>query len=226
MSLHPAEERLNDWVDGLLEPAAGADVEAHVSACPVCRATVDRLHALLAMAAQLPDSIDPPAGTWEAIAARTVDMGRLRREVLRSLRIPLAAAALVLVTLGAGATALLMRSASDNGAVATTDGDRETPSSLGMATLVVAEDTYQREFDVLITQFRANRAGLDSVTVAVVEENLSIIEQALNRAHAALAADPANRELPLLITKTHRKRIEIVERALRLSSRSERSQTL
>jgi hypothetical protein len=226
MSQHPAEERLNDWVDGLLEPAEAADVEAHVTACAECRASVERLHALLALTAQLPKSIEPPTGTWEAIASRTVDMGRLRREVLRSLRVPLAAAALVLVTLGAGVTALLLRSASDDRATGIVAGERETPSRLGAATLVVAEDTYQREFDALIAEFRANRASLDSVTVAVVEENLTIIEQALNRAHAALEADPANRELPLLITDTHRKRIEIVERALRLSARSERSQTL
>jgi hypothetical protein len=226
MSEHPAEERLNDWVDGLLEPTAAADVEAHVSACAECRAAVEKLNALLTLTAQLPVAIEPPAGTWEGIAARTVDLGRLRREVLQSLRIPLAAAALVLVTLGAGATALLLRSTAADSAVATNDGTRETPSVLGAATLVVAEDTYQREFDALIGEFRSNRSGLDSATVAVVEENLNIIQQALNRAHAALVADPANRELPLLITDTHRKRIEIVERALRLSARSERSQTI
>ncbi len=75
-----------------------------------------------------------------------------------------------------------------------------------------------------MTEFRARSDSLDPATVAVVEENLRIIDLALRQARAALEADPGNRQLPLYITETHRQRIAVVERALRLSSRSERSE--
>lgn len=220
MSPHPTEERLNDWVDGSLDPTATAEIRSHIDACAECRDAVAGLRVVLALAARAPASIDPPAGTWDAIAARTTRSAELRREVLAGLRVPLAAAALVMLMLGAGATALLLRSNAPAGAVAI---DQAPGSRVAAATLVLAEDTYQREYDRLLAEFRANRTGLDAATIAVVEDNLRIIEQALGRAHAALQRDPGNRELPHMITETHRKRIEIVERALRLSAKSERS---
>jgi hypothetical protein len=225
MITHPDEERLNDWVDGLLDDADARTMAAHVDECPACAKTAADLRALLDLAGRLPASIDPPEGTWDAIAARTVDLGRTRRAVLHDLRAPLAAAAIVLVALGAGASALLLRApAPSEPAVAVVDDDMAEASAATVATLVAAEDTYQRAFDRLLVEFRANRAELDSATVRVVEENIAIIDTALANARAALVADPANRALPLLITETHLKRIKLVERALRLSAGPERSQ--
>ena len=225
MTTHLTEERLNDWVDGLLDEADARAAEAHVAACGTCAADADRLRRLLDMAAHLPASIDPPEGTWEGIAARTFDLGRTRRAVLYDLRMPLAAAAMVLVALGAGATALVLRAAPAAPAPMVAEApppEAATPSAT--ATLVSAEDTYEREFDRLMTEFRAQRAQLDTATVRVVEENIAIIDEALDRARAALAAEPANRDLPLVITETHRRRFMLVERALRLSTTPERSQ--
>ncbi len=223
MNGHPDDERLNDWIDGLLEPADAEAVEAHVSACEACRAGADRLHALLEMAAALPESIDPPAGTWEAIAARTVELGRTRREVLRSLRLPLAAAAVVLVAVSAGATALLLRDAGRAG-TGSTVAVAPVAAPAGGPVLVAAEDTFEREYGRLLAEFRARQDALDSATVAVVEENLRIIDAALERARSALQADPGNRALPLLITETHRQRIAVVERALRAATPPQRSE--
>lgn len=225
MSEHPNDERLNDWVDGLLDEDVARAVEAHVTTCETCTRDADRLRRLLDMTAHLPASIDPPDGTWEAIAARTVDLGRTRRAVLHDLRMPLAAAAVVLVALGAGATALLLRAAPEAPAVVAEAPAPEPASPGSTATLVSAEDTYERAFDGLMVEFRARRSELDTATVRIVEENIAIIDQALASARAALATDPANRDLPLVITETHRKRIQLVERALRLSTVPERSQT-
>lgn len=225
MSGHPDEERLNDWVDGLLAPAAAGEAEAHLAECPVCDDAVVRLRALQALTAELPRSIEPPEGTWDAIAARTVDLGRTRREVLRGLRLPLAIAATVLVAVSAGATALFLRAEAESAAdpaVASTPASM--PATASAAQVLVAEDSYQREYERLIAEFRARRDVLDPATVAVVEENLRIVEGALETARGALAADPSNRDLPLLITSTHRQRIQLVERALRLATAPERSE--
>lgn len=222
MNAHPDEGRLNDWVDGLLEPADAEAVRMHVEACARCADDIAKLRRLLALAAEVPRAIEPPAGTWEAIADRTVDLGRRRREVLYGLRLPLAAAAVVLVALGGALAALVLRDAAPAAtAIAVTD---DHAGGMALAALASAESEYDRTFDGLLAEYRQRQPQLDTATIRVVDENLLIIEQALERARAALEADPTNGELPLLITDTHRKRIALVERALRLSARSERSE--
>jgi anti-sigma factor RsiW len=221
MTGHPGEERLNDWVDGLLDAEQAAQVEAHVAQCPTCADAVDGLRRLLALAAEMPASIEPPAGTWDAVAERTVHLGRRRREVLFGLRVPIAAAALLLMALGAGLTATLLRQSEPPAAALGAAGGPDEAASMA---LVAAESEYDRTFQQLIAEYRNRQPQLDTTTIRVVGENLLIIDQALERARAALGVDPANQELPLLITDTHRKRIELVERALRLSARSERSE--
>lgn len=211
-ALHPSEEQLNDWIDGLLSPDDRAQLERHIAACAPCADDAHRLRALLAMAAQLPESIDPPAGTWEAVAARTFQAGRVRRDVLRQLRVPLAAAAIALIATSAALTSALLR-----------NGDSADPATQQAVTTppagtLVATESYQLEFERVLAEFQARSDQLDPASKAIVEENLRIIEQALASAQAALEADPANRELPLLIVDTYRKRIDIVERALRLST--------
>jgi hypothetical protein len=208
---HASEEQLNDLIDGLLEPSEREVVTTHLENCAHCADAAARLRTLMTMTAALPRSVEPPAGTWEAIAARTTQAGLARRTALRQLRGPLMAAAVLIVALTAGLTSVLLR-----GRETTAPPIAElTPTGAG--TLVVAEEAYQREFERVLGEFRARSDQLDPASVAIVEENLRIIEQALSSARAALEADPANRELPVLITDTHRKRIDIVERALRLS---------
>jgi anti-sigma factor RsiW len=57
---HPGDS-LQEWLDGRLDPAAAAEVEAHVDACPACRQERDRLvSAREALRAALPDR-DVPA---------------------------------------------------------------------------------------------------------------------------------------------------------------------
>jgi anti-sigma factor RsiW len=214
---HPDETRLNDYVDGLLEADAAAGVDAHLAACAACRTEVERLRGLLALARALPDRVEPPADVWAGIAARTVGLGRARRDALRSLRLPLAAAAAALVALGATATAFVLTRA---GPAAVGDGDitladvRDAAQT--RAVVVAVEAEYDRAFDALWAELETRRDRLDPETVAVVEENLRIVNEALRAARAALDADPANRDLPLLITATHRQRLELVERALYL----------
>jgi anti-sigma factor RsiW len=64
------EARLSEYVDGTLAADARALVETHLAGCTGCRAGVAELCALLAGAAALPRSIEPPRDFWAQIAAR------------------------------------------------------------------------------------------------------------------------------------------------------------
>ena len=54
--------------------------------------------------------------------------------------------------------------------------------------------------------------------MATVEENLVIIDDAIRRARAALEADPGNSELNAMVNATWQKKVELLEKAVRLSS--------
>jgi hypothetical protein len=51
----PDGEAISAWLDGALDPAASAKLEAHVAACDACRARAGELRAVRASLAVLPD---------------------------------------------------------------------------------------------------------------------------------------------------------------------------
>src|SRR5450759_4506848 len=58
---------LDDYVTGDLPEEARPPVEEHIAACMLCSAEVESLKQILARAAELPKSIDPPANAWSNI---------------------------------------------------------------------------------------------------------------------------------------------------------------
>jgi len=62
------------------------------------------------------------------------------------------------------------------------------------------------------------RDRLDKATIAIVEENLSIIDQAISQARVALAADPANSYLSSHLVETRRKKLDLLRRAAALTA--------
>ncbi len=62
--------RLSDYLDGEdLTPPERSDIEAHLAACSECRAMLDELREVAAVAAGLPDRA-PDSELWSGIAAR------------------------------------------------------------------------------------------------------------------------------------------------------------
>jgi len=229
MSMHLTEERLNDYVDGELSATERAEVERHLEGCAECRAEVAGLRELLYEVATLPLEITPPEELWVGVKEETVELPVRRRETLWGMRYGLAAAAVVLVALSSALTTALLR---EPGA-----GEKAAPATLPVATagrapaadapvpaaLVAfreAETEYVRTAADLEAVLRAGEGRLSPGTVKVVEENLRIIDQAIGEARAALEADPASAELPILLSSMYRNKIDVLERAVRLSAQT------
>lgn len=68
MTRHYAEE-LQDLLDGRLDSAAGAEVEAHLDGCPACRSEYERLRWVKAAIASVEDHQDVPAGLAARVSA-------------------------------------------------------------------------------------------------------------------------------------------------------------
>ena len=72
----------------------------------------------------------------------------------------------------------------------------------------------QRRFDAALRQALArNGAILPPATRRVVEENLTIVATAVARLSSALAGDPGNRELALLLAAAYEQQIDLLRTA-------------
>src|SRR2546423_11884999 len=96
---------LDDYVTGELADDARAPVAEHVAACEICAEEVSSLQRVLARAADLPKSIDPPSEAWESIKAAisndeaSLDTIRRERSWVRHHPLMLAAAASIVVAI-------------------------------------------------------------------------------------------------------------------------------
>ena len=225
MNMHPGEARLNDYLDGELDARAEAEVVRHLADCVTCRVEVERLRAIVASAAELPDSIEPRRDLWSSIEARidtagTVDLEAWRarpRSALWNHRWELVAAATLLVLVASTGTLLLVRDQAREAPIAVTDTADTAPVRLvsvpGQADYVAAI----QELDALLRQ----RAGqLDPATAEVVRVNMAIIDQAIREAQAALAADPANGDLNQAVSAAYKSKINLLRQAVELPTRT------
>ena len=207
MMEHPDDVTLDAYVEQLLDDDARAALDAHLATCARCRDEIGRQRALLDALRALPARVAPDADLRASIrdGLRTVAAGEARRRALRGLRVPLAAAAVLLVAVSAGVTALLL-----------SDRERapELAQNIERPVVAVSFDArraeYTRTANELATLLDRHRAELAPETVALVEENLRTIDRALGEAEAALRADPASATVRELILATQEHKVDVL----------------
>lgn len=208
------QERLSEYVDGELSLDERSALELHLKDCATCRTSLAELQQVVRRAGALSDQT-PERDLWPGIAARLGKPGSVvdiasrtsgRKRV--SFSIPqLVAAAVVVMALSASAVWLTMISRSTPGATAVTSGE---PS---MVAVTPAATGYDAAIAELERQLATRRSSLDSATVAVLEENLRIIDEAIEEARAALQRDPGNTYLSQHLTQTMWGKVRLLRRA-------------
>jgi hypothetical protein len=83
--------------------------------------------------------------------------------------------------------------------------------------LFESEREYARATRDMLTAIEARRGALAPETIAAVELNVKVIDDALRNLRVALRADPENAELRGLLTGTHKRKLETLRRIARLS---------
>jgi Putative zinc-finger/FecR protein len=86
MNCDNMENRLHDYVDGVLTPGERQEVERHLETCANCRQEMQFLQALRQQVARLPQRLDPPRDLWPEIAARIEPKPRMWEAWLAELR--------------------------------------------------------------------------------------------------------------------------------------------
>jgi anti-sigma-K factor RskA len=214
---------LDDYVTGDLTEDARTLVAEHIEGCEICGAEVDSLKNILARAAELPKSTEPPADAWSVIRqAIEHDEEVLSRAPSGRTwwRPGIAAAATILVAaLSSGATYLyLTNDASPATSPATAGAVRtasETPASL--AAFTIEENNYLRTASILQELLDSQQGVLAPETVVQLRASLRTIDEAILEARNALARDPANKVLIEMLSASYRQKVDLLRRTTEMT---------
>ena len=211
MTCTELDQLLDRYLEGTLEGSRRAEFEAHLACCDSCQTLTLQMRGVLASAAALPRSIRPPRDLWPDIADRLAS--RTTRPPFRSIPwrswAPLAAAAVLLIAVTAIVTVLLSRPEAPVAVTAPPDQQHIEGFAADREYVLAAED--------LERVLEEGRDRLAPATVAVLERNLALIDAAILEARAALEADPANADLRALLWGAHRQKLDLLDRATRLT---------
>ena len=238
---HIEFDTLNDFVDGRLDRQAANDVAAHLASCPRCSAQHDELANLLSSANQLPKSVLPPDDMWADL--RTVLNSRkdlvlpsagenanrppaiaAHPRLSRKFMAMLAAAAVILIALSSGITALVLRRDGDKLAVRRSEESAvpaipRSPTALP-ASFRQAESEYNRTIDELKQAVDTQRDRLSPETIRTVDHSLAVVDSAIAEARAALMADPNNQMLMDLLSTSYQRKLDLLRRTSELGSQT------
>jgi len=221
MTCHELDERLDDWVDGALPAGDASEVEAHLLSCALCRERERRLRQVLAHAASLPRSVAPPRDLWPGIARR-VEHGRSWSWRAVGFRpVVLAAAATVVIGLVAalwgGRTPAGVRTVEIPAASPRASLVSGTPG-VSDPVLAAAERDYEAAANALLEALQQRSSRLQPETLDAVKANLDVIDRALAEVRKALVQDPSSPELSRMLVATHRKKVDVLSRVVKLST--------
>lgn len=188
-------DALVDLVDGRLDPAEQRQIERHLEACPDCRALVTDLRSIRASAFML-DRREPAAALWTklqaAVAAEPKPAARILMMPNRgNWGVWLGAAAALMLATVIGLLPLLNRNPAapvDEPEAATVE---VTVDSVA-AEFAAAEEHYQKAINDLQTIASKDTGELDPQVAAVLQKNLTVIDQAISESRAALKTQPSN----------------------------------
>jgi hypothetical protein len=202
MRCEQVRDQIEAFVAGTLSGPAAEPISTHAAGCAECAADIAAARSLAPPLAALPRSIQPPRDLWPAIGGRIAP--RRRHRALLA-----AAAALALIAGSSVVTMLLVQRGEPAPAVVTDPAPRTGFEARYVARAQSLGELLERQRDLLAPE-----------TIATLERNLAIIDAAIADSRAALAADPSNLDLELLLRAGYEQKVALLERVTQLARES------
>jgi len=203
-------EQLDDFVDRELEDAQASVIAEHIGGCPACAGRLEALENMLALASELPREIAPEHDLWPRIEGSISRKKVVAFPVHRRHFWQLAAAAAVVVAAIVGgyliglhqqAPHIVEVGSTENAVLAANDSWSLVPPSL------------QQTRAQLRAALDARKDSLSPQTIAMVEENLEIIDRAISEISLALNETPNNPRLQRQLYFACSQEISLLQRA-------------
>jgi hypothetical protein len=219
-------------------------IEAHLTGCTDCRATLADLSDVRAQAGTLADT-PPEADLWPGVAARIGDPGHAQLNLHKLSVLPkrpaprrfsftmpqLVAAGLALMVLSGG-TVWLARLGGSRTDFDPVSAEVHAPAQLPAPAKEIANRgqdaqlsdvrAVERYYDQAIAELQqtmdAGRGRLDPETLRVLEVNLQAIDRAIEQCRSALAADPGSVYLSTHLANAQRRKFTLLRRATALAA--------
>jgi len=218
-------DRLSEYIDEDLTAADRQSVEAHLTECEPCRATVAELRRVVARAANLKDSA-PVNDLWPGIDSRlhasstTSRVSPFRRAISArlSFTIPQVAAAGLTLMVLSGGLVWMARSGDPRADVQPVRAQvqEEEPA-------VTPANFADKHYDAAIAELERTldegRKSLDPETVRVLEQNLAAIDRAIDQSRRALESDPSNVYLNTHLADARQRKLVLLRRATALATK-------
>lgn len=196
MNANERNEKLNDYLDGVLSAEEVRAVEAELERDPAFRAEEQALRAMLAEAARLPKGVAPKRDLWPDIEARLSERAPASRSrsvyttVYRGL-VAMAAAVLIFVA-GMWYARNGMPEVHAPGVAENSANDLQPPTQVELAGYQEIAREYAGVRASLREALDKARPNLAPETVKVVDDSLATIDRAIDEIETALANDPGN----------------------------------
>ncbi len=204
----PSNERLNDLVDGLLEPHERHELETHVERCTGCSGVLTDLRSLLARAAELPRELQPGRDLFPGIRNRIAESARRPLPHLPAWTALVAAGLLVVA---------LLPWVTGNGELAQQAAGSSVPAADGVS-LAAVEAQFEDAVRQLMASLEQRQARLPPETIEIVRHNLEQIDGAIAEIRLALADDPRNAGHVTLLAALQHQKLELLWNVNRLAS--------
>jgi tetratricopeptide (TPR) repeat protein len=223
-------DKLSDYLDDELEAAERAAVDAHLRECADCTAVLNDLRRVIARAQAAAAATRPPqTDLWPGVAGRVERIHQPRRVSLTITQLAAAAVLVAAVSGGlvwqfGGAKGLRNQTSAPGEVAQAFPGGRSAEpdrvagaDNVAIVGVSLADDQYDAAVADLERALNQGRGKLDRATIAVVEQNLQTIDQAIAQAREALASDPANSYLSGHLVEARRRKLDLLRRATALT---------
>jgi len=224
MNRHVDFDELQDYREGLLSREQHESIRAHLEDCASCREELEALSELMDGLGELPVEAEPSRDLWPQIEWRLgngsgvaqPEPEQARTLPRRQVTLPawqLLAAGMALALLSGGAMWAAL-SGGPQGSVPTPVASAPVRDALvrpvGWET---ALDEYDEAVADLEDVLELGKDVLDPETIRILEENVQIIDRAIEEAQEALSLDPGSRALGRFLAENLRRKINLLRSA-------------